>query len=201
MTAGPIARLLEELARLPGVGPKTAQRYAYHLLRRPREDAAALAAAIVEAREQVRPCSVCQNMTDLDPCAVCRAPDRDHGLICVVEEAKDVSAMEKTREYRGVYHVLQGAIDVLGGVGPEHLRVRELLARVGSGWQGVGVREVILATDPDVEGDATAIYLSKLLKGLGVRVSRIARGVPEGGDLDYIDEVTLGRALAGRSEW
>jgi recombination protein RecR len=190
---------MEELARLPGVGPKTAQRYALHLLRRPREEAAALAAAIIEARDRVHPCPVCQNLTDEDPCVVCRSPERDHGLICVVEEAKDVAAMEKTREYRGVYHVLQGAIDILGGIGPDDLRVRELLARVNAG--GTTVREVILATDPDVEGDATAIYLSKLLKQIGVRVTRIARGVPEGGDLDYVDEVTLGRALAGRSEW
>lgn len=200
MTGGPIAKLLEELGRLPGVGPKTAQRYALHLLHRPREEAAALAAAIVDARDRVRPCSVCQNLTDVDPCLVCRAPDRDRGIICVVEEAKDVAAMEKTREYRGVYHVLQGAINVLGGVGPDDLRIRELLARVAE-QGGQQVREVILATDPDVEGDATAIYLSRLLKPLGVRVTRIARGVPEGGDLDYVDEVTLGRALAGRSEW
>jgi len=200
MAAGPIARLLEELARLPGVGPKTAQRYALHLLRRPAEEATALAGAIVEARARVRPCSVCQNLTDVDPCAVCRAPDRDRGLVCVVEEAKDVAAMEKTREYRGVYHVLQGAINVLAGIGPDDLRIRELLARVATP-RDAPVREVILATDPDVEGDATAIYLSKLLKPLGVRVTRIARGVPEGGDLDYIDEVTLGRALTGRSEW
>jgi recombination protein RecR len=200
VTGGPIAKLLEELAHLPGVGPKTAQRYALHLLHRPREEAAALAAAIVDARDRVRPCSVCQNLTDVDPCLVCRAPDRDRGTICVVEEAKDVAAMEKTREYRGVYHVLQGAINVLAGVGPDDLRIRELLARVAE-HGGQQVREVILATDPDVEGDATAIYLSRLLKPLGVRVTRIARGVPEGGDLDYVDEVTLGRALVGRSEW
>lgn len=195
MAAGPIARLMEELGRLPGVGPKTAQRYVYHLLHRPREEARALASAILDASEHVRPCSVCYNLTDLDPCAVCRAPDRDHGVICVVEEAKDIAAMEKTHEFRGVYHVLQGAINPLGGVGPDDLRVRELLARAAA-----GVREVILATDPDVEGDATAFYLIRLLKPLGVRVTRIARGVPEGGDLDYVDEVTLGRALTGRAE-
>jgi recombination protein RecR len=202
LTDGALARLMEELARLPGVGPKTAQRYALHLLRRPREEAAALAAAIIDARERVHPCSVCHNLTDEDPCAICRSPNRDHGLICVVEEAKDVAAMEKTREYRGVYHVLQGAIDILGGVGPDDLRVRELLARVKTeAGDAPHVREVILATDPDVEGDATAIYLGKLLKQIGVRVTRIARGVPEGGDLDYVDEVTLARALVGRSEW
>ena len=199
MAAGPIARLTEELGRLPGVGPKTAQRYVFHLLHRPREEALALAAAIVEARERVRPCGVCFNLTDVDPCTVCRTPDRDHALVCVVEEPKDVSAMEKTREYRGVYHVLEGAINPLAGVGPDNLRVRELLSRVGD--TTAPVREVILATDPDVEGDATALYLMRLLKPLGVRVTRIARGVPEGGDLDYVDEVTLGRALTGRSEW
>ena len=199
MAAGPIARLLDELGRLPGVGPKTAQRYAFHLLNRPREEALALAAAIREARERVHPCPVCQNLTDSDPCAICSATQRDHGVICVVEEPKDVTAMEKTREFRGVYHVLQGAINPLGGIGPDDLKIRELLARVGHG--GTPVREVILATDPDVEGDATAHYLAKLLKPLGIRVTRIARGVPEGGDLDYVDEVTLGRALAGRGEW
>ncbi len=199
MAAGPISRLLEELGRLPGVGPKTAQRYAFHLLNRPREEALALAAAIRDAREQVHPCSVCQNLTDSDPCPICSAAQRDQGVICVVEEPKDVTAMEKTREYRGVYHVLQGAINPLGGVGPDNLKIRELLARVGR--RDPAVREVILATDPDVEGDATAHYLARLLKPLGLRVTRIARGVPEGGDLDYVDEVTLGRALAGRSEW
>lgn len=203
MAAGPIARLLEQLGRLPGVGPKTAQRYAYHLLNRPREDAMALANAIIEAREHVHPCSVCHNLTDVEPCAVCRAPNRDHGLICVVEEAKGVSAMEKTHEFRGVYHVLHGAINPLGGVTPDSLKIKDLLARIGAGGAdgGVPVREVILATDPDVEGEATALYLLRLLKPLGVRVSRIARGVPEGGDLDYVDEVTLGRALSGRAEW
>ena len=199
MAAGPIARLLEELGRLPGVGPKTAQRYAFHLLNRPAEEALALAAAIREAREQVHPCSVCQNLTDSDPCPICTAVQRDHGVICVVEEPKDVTAMEKTREYRGVYHVLQGAINPLAGVGPDNLKIRELLARVGRADSAV--HEIILATDPDVEGDATAHYLARLLKPLGLRVTRIARGVPEGGDLDYVDEVTLGRALAGRAEW
>jgi recombination protein RecR len=201
VAGGAIARLNDELQRLPGVGPKTAQRYTLYLLQRPREEAAALASAILEARDRVRPCSRCHTLTDTDPCAVCGSADRDQGVICVVEESKDVAAMEKTREFRGVYHVLQGAIDILGGVGPDNLRIRELLARVAERSGGPKVREVILATDPDVEGDATAIYLAKLLKQLGVRVTRIARGVPEGGDLDYVDEVTLGRALAGRSDW
>jgi recombination protein RecR len=184
---GPMARLLEELGRLPGVGPKTAQRLAFHLLHRPREEALALASAIVEARERIHPCSICQNLTDTDPCAICSAPERDHGLICVVEEAK-------------AYHVLQGAINILGGVGPDDLRIKELLGRVAGANGTPAVREVILATDPDVEGEATALYLHRLLKPLGVRVTRIARGVPEGGDLDYVDEVTLGKALAGRAE-
>lgn len=203
LAAGPIARLMEQLGRLPGVGPKTAQRYAYHLLNRPREDALALAQAIIDAREQVHPCSVCQNLTDAEPCAVCRAPDRDHSTICVVEESKGVTAMEKTHEYRGVYHVLQGAINPLGGVTPDNLKIKELLARLGGGGPNGRplVREVILATDPDVEGEATALYLLRILKPLGIRVTRIARGVPEGGDLDYVDEVTLGRALSGRAEW
>ena len=221
-TAGPIARLMEELGRLPGVGPKTAQRLAMHLLTRPRGEAAALADAIMQARERVRSCSLCQNLTDLDPCLICRSPTRDHRVICVVEEPKDVSAMEKTREYRGVYHVLHGAISPLAGVGPDDLRIRELLTRISrvdegradspSDTRGDGepagrlpierlqMREIILATDPDVEGDATALYLARLLKPLGPRVTRIARGVPEGGDLDYVDEVTLGKALAGRGE-
>ncbi len=219
-TPGSIARLMEELGRLPGVGPKTAQRLAMHLLTRPRAEAVALADAIMQARERVRACSLCQNLTDLDPCSLCRSPTRDHRLICVVEEPKDVSAMEKTREYRGVYHVLHGAISPLAGVGPDDLRIRELLARIaradepraGSDTSVDGgltghvpmerpqVREIILATDPDVEGDATALYLARLLKPLGARVTRIARGVPEGGDLDYVDEVTLGKALTGRGE-
>ncbi len=184
---------------MPGVGPKTAQRFAFFLLNGPPETALGLASAITEARERVRPCSVCQNLTDVDPCPVCASAHRDRAVICVVEEPKDVAAMEKTREYRGLYHVLQGAINPLAGVGPDELRVRELLARIGQ--RESPVHEVILATDPDVEGDATAHYLARLLRPLGVRVTRIARGVPEGGDLDYVDQVTLGRALVGRADW
>jgi recombination protein RecR len=188
--------LIEELNRLPGVGPKTAQRLAFHLLHRPRDEVARLAEAISDARERVRLCSICANLTDADPCSLCQDPQRDGGLICVVEEPKDVAAMERTREFRGLYHVLHGAISPMDGVGPEELKVRELLARIEPGR----VHEVILATDPDVEGEATALYLARLLRPLGVRVTRIARGVPEGGDLDYVDEVTLGRALEGRRE-
>jgi recombination protein RecR len=194
--AGAIARLIEELGRLPGVGPKTAQRLAFHLLERPRDEVQRLADAIVTARAQVRPCSVCCNLTDVDPCALCSSGSRDGGVICVVEEPKDVAAMEKTGEFHGLYHVLHGAISPVDGIGPDRLKVRELLGRL----QAQTVREVILATDPDVEGEATALYLARLLKPLGVRTTRIARGVPEGGDLDYVDEVTLGRALAGRRE-
>lgn len=194
--AGPIARLIEELNRLPGVGPKTAQRLAFHLLRRPQQEVARLAEAILAARNEVRPCSVCCNLTDEDPCVICRSPARDGAVICVVEEPKDVAAMEKTQEFRGLYHVLHGAISPVDGIGPEQIRVRELLQRLQDGV----VQEVILATDPDVEGEATALYLARLVKPLGVRTTRIARGVPEGGDLDYIDEVTLGRALQGRRE-
>jgi recombination protein RecR len=194
--ARPIARLIDELNRLPGIGPKTAQRLALHILQRPREDAARLSEAILTARERVRRCGVCGNLTDDDPCAICQNPSRDGTVVCIVEEAKDVAAMEKTHEFRGLYHVLQGAISPIDGVGPDDLRIRELLGRLRDGQ----VREVILATDPDVEGEATAVYLARLIRPLGVRVTRIARGVPEGGDLDYVDEVTLARALEGRRE-
>lgn len=194
--AGPIARLVEELGRLPGVGPKTAQRLAFHLLFAPRDEVARLAAAILDAKEKVRYCSVCCNLTDVDPCSVCANPTRDKTVVCVVEDPKDVVAMERTREFRGGYHVLQGAISPLEGIGPDKLRIRELLQRM----EGGAVQEVILATNPNVEGEATALYLARLLKPLGVRVTRIARGLPEGGDLDYVDEVTLSRALEGRRE-
>lgn len=194
--AAPIARLIEELGRLPGIGPKTAQRLAYHLLFAPREEVERLAIAILDAKERVRHCSVCWNLTDRSPCAICSDPARDTGVVCVVEEPKDVVAMEKSRGFRGRYHVLQGAISPLNGIGPDHLRIRELLARIGNEQ----VQEVIIATNPNVEGEATALYLSRLLKPLGVRVTRIARGLPEGGDIDYVDEVTLSKALEGRRE-
>ncbi|MEW6547267.1 MAG: recombination mediator RecR [Bacillota bacterium] len=191
----PIARLIEELNRLPGIGPKTAQRLAFYLLRRPREEVYQLADAMREARDRVVLCSVCCNLTDVDPCPICTSPDRDRGVICVVEDPRDVAAMERTRQYRGLYHVLQGAISPLDGVGPDDLHIGELLNRLGS-----GVREVILATNPDVEGEATALYLVKLLKPLGVKVSRLAHGLPVGTDLEYADELTLARALEGRRE-
>ena len=194
--AGPIAQLVSELLKLPGVGPKTAQRLAFHLLVCPEEEALALAEAIRAAREKVRTCSYCCNLTDQDPCSICADPGRDTGLLCVVEHPRDVAAFERMRAYRGLYHVLHGVLSPLDGVGPEQLRVRELVERVGRGT----FREVVLAMNPTVEGEATAIYLARLLKPLGVRVTRLARGLPEGGELDYVDEVTLARALEGRRE-
>jgi recombination protein RecR len=192
----PIQQLIDQLARLPGVGPKTAQRLAFFLLNMPAGEAERLAAAIHEARRRIRPCSVCFNFTDDDPCRICTNSERDPGQIMVVQEPKDVAAMEKTREYRGRYHVLHGAISPMDGIGPDDLKVRELLARIGAG----GIREVILATSSSLEGEATALYLARLLKPLGLAVTRIARGIPMGGDLDYTDEVTLVKALEGRHE-
>jgi len=194
--AAPIAKLIEELNKLPGVGPKTAQRLAFHLLFRPREEVRKLAEAIVQAREQVKACSVCFNLTDEDPCQICRGAGRDREVICVVEEPRDVVAMERSGGFKGLYHVLQGVISPLDGVGPDDIRIKELLNRL----QSSEVKEVIVATDPDVEGEATAAYLAKLIKPLGIRVTRIAQGVPVGGELEYADEVTLGLALQGRRE-
>jgi recombination protein RecR len=192
----PIAKLIEELTRLPGIGPKTAQRLAFHVLSLPTETVQSLAGALVEAKARTVYCSVCQNISDRDPCPLCRGTDRDPTTICVVQEPRDVVAMERTREYHGLYHVLHGAISPLEGIGPEDIKVRELLARTGSGT----VKEVILATNPNIEGEATAMYLARLLKPLGIRVTRIARGLPVGGDLEYADEVTLTKALEGRRE-
>lgn len=194
--AVPIARLIEELGRLPGIGPKTAQRLAFHLLLSPREDVERLASAMKEARERIRYCGTCWNLTDMDPCALCADPFRDPSVLCVVEEPRDVMALEKAHAFKGRYHVLQGAISPLEGVGPESLRIKELLRRLEDGE----VSEIILATNPNVEGEATALYLARLLKPMELRVTRIARGLPEGGDLDYVDEITLSRALEGRRE-
>jgi recombination protein RecR len=191
-----VARLIEVLQRLPGIGPKTAQRLAFHLLKQPAAAVHDLAEALVDVKARVVHCSNCFNMTDRDPCRICGDPGRDAELLCVVEEANDLVAMERTGEYRGRYHVLLGALSPLDGIGPDELKVRELLARVESNH----VREVILATNPNVEGDATALYLAKLLRPLGLRVTRIAHGLPVGGDLEYADEVTLSRALEGRRE-
>jgi recombination protein RecR len=194
--APPIARLLEELERLPGIGPKSAQRLAYHILRGDDDSAVRLADAIVDVKRSIRFCERCFNFAEGELCDICGDPGRDAAIICVVEEPRDVVAVERTGEFRGTYHVLQGAISPIDGIGPEQLRVRELVDRVGAGE----VTEVILATDPDIEGETTALYLSRLIRPLGVRVTRIASGLPVGGDLEYADEVTLGRALEARRE-
>ena len=191
-----VSRLIEALQRLPGVGPKTAQRLTFHLLKQTPEQVRDLADALVDLKARVRHCSRCFNVTDEDSCRICADPGRDAGLLCVVEEPNDLMAMERTGEYRGRYHVLLGALSPLEGIGPDELKMRELLAR----FETDQVREVILATNPNVEGEATAIYLAKLLRPLGLRVTRIARGLPVGGDLEYADEVTLSRALEGRRE-
>jgi recombination protein RecR len=191
----PLLRLIEELQRLPGIGPKGAQRLAFYILKTPREQADRLADAVREVKERVSYCSVCNNITDADPCAFCRGEERDRDVICVVEEPQNVAAVEKTREFKGVYHVLMGALSPLQGIGPDDLKIKGLLQRVAA-----GAREVILATNPNVEGEATAIYLARLLKPLGVKVTRIAMGVPVGSDLDYADEVTMHKALEGRRE-
>jgi len=193
-TVDAVARLIEELTKLPGIGPKSAQRLAFYLLRAPREQSEALADAIRHMKETVVFCSICWNITDEDPCRICRNPGRDRSVICVVEEPLDVLALERTREYKGLYHVLHGALSPIEGVGPEQLRIRELLQRLADRT----VTEVILATNPSVEGDATAAFLARQLQPLGLRVTRIARGLPMGGDLEYADEVTLANALEGR---
>jgi recombination protein RecR len=192
----PLARLVEQLQKLPGIGAKGAQRLAFHLLRNPREDAERLCEAIRDVKERVTYCSVCNNITDADPCVFCTNPSRDQRLICVVEEPQNVTVVEKTREFRGTYHVLMGALSPLQGVGPDDLKIKGLLGRVADGR----VDEVILATNPTVEGEATALYLARLLKPLGVRVTRIAMGIPVGSDLEYADEVTMTRAMEGRRD-
>ena len=192
----PLAKLVEQLQRLPGIGAKSAQRLAFHVLKAPREEVERLAEAMRDVKDRITYCSTCSNITDVDPCYYCTDSTRDHRLICVVEEPENVSAVEKTRDFKGLYHVLMGALSPLRGVGPDDLKIKALLARVAKG----GVEEVILATNPNVEGEATAIYLAKLLKPLGVRVTRIAMGVPVGSDLEYADEVTMQRAMEGRRE-
>jgi recombination protein RecR len=191
----PLIKLIEELQRLPGIGPKGAQRLAFYILRTPREQTDRLADALRDVKERVTYCSVCNNITDADPCLYCSSDERNHNVICVVEEPQNVSAVERSREFRGVYHVLMGALSPLQGIGPDDLKIKGLLSRVGN-----GVTEIILATNPNVEGEATAIYLARLLKPLGVKVTRIAMGVPVGSDLEYADEVTMHKALEGRRE-
>ena len=194
MYEGVVQNLIDELGRLPGVGPKGAQRIAFYLLGADPADVRRLAAALVEVTDRIRFCKICGNVAEEDECRICRDPRRDSSVICVVEEPKDVAAIEKIREFRGRYHVLGGAISPIDGIGPEDLRITELMARLADG----GVTEVILATDPNLEGEATATYLARLLKPLGLRVTRPASGLPVGGDLEYADEVTLGRAFEGR---
>jgi len=194
LTVEPVAKLVEELGRLPGIGPKSASRLAYFLLRAPREQALGLAEAILEVKERVTLCSQCFNITESDPCAMCSDLSRDRALICVVEEPLDALALERTGEYRGLYHVLHGAISPVDGIGPDKLRIRELLERV----ERERPDEVILATNPNIEGDATAMYIARQLVAKGVAISRPASGLPVGGDLEYADEITLGRAIAGR---
>ena len=191
----PLAELIAALQRLPGIGAKSAQRLAYHLLKTPRDQVDALCAAMRDVKERVTYCSVCSTITDVDPCAYCTSSDRDNHRICVVEQPENVASIEKTRAFRGRYHVLQGAIAPLQGIGPDDLKIKELLARLGD-----GLEEVILATNPTVEGEATALYLARLLKPLGVRVTRIAMGVPVGSDIDYTDEFTMSKAMEGRRD-
>lgn len=192
----PLAKLTEQFRRLPGIGPKSAARLAYYILEMEEPQVRALAQAILEAKEKIGYCSVCHNFTDINPCQICEAQGRDHSTICVVEQPRDVAAIERARDYRGLYHVLHGALSPLDGVGPEDIRIKELLLRLQSG----DVREVIMATDPDVEGEATAMYIARLLKPLGVTVTRLAHGLPVGGDLEYADEVTLAKAVENRRE-
>jgi recombination protein RecR len=194
--AAPIARLLEELERLPGIGPKSAQRLAFHILRADADAAQRLADAITEVKRTVRFCARCFNLAESEECDICRDSKRDISAICVVEEPRDVVAIERTGEFRGLYHVLQGAISPIDGIGPDQLRIRELIGRL----EHERITEIILATNPNVEGETTALYLARLLKPLGMRVTRIASGLPVGGDLEYADEVTLGRALEARRE-
>jgi recombination protein RecR len=191
----PLTRLIEELQRLPGVGPKGAQRLAFYILKTPREQTERLVNALRDVKERVTYCSVCNNITDVDPCPFCSSDARDARIICVVEEPQNVAAIEKTREFKGMYHVLMGALSPLQGIGPDDLKIKGLLGRVSA-----GVEEIILATNPNVEGEATAIYLARLLKPLGVKVTRIAMGVPVGSDLDYADEVTMHKSMEGRRE-
>ena len=194
--AAPVARLIQEFHKLPGIGPKSAQRLTYYLLRAPLEEAQALAQAILEMKDKIVFCSVCENVTDTDPCLICDNPQRDRSQICVVEEALDILALERSGSYHGLYHVLHGVISPMDGVGPEDLKIEELLERL----KGGDVQEVILATNPNLEGEATAMYLSRLLRPLGLRVTRLARGLPTGADLEYADDLTLARALEGRQE-
>ena len=193
-SATPVTRLVEEFHRLPGIGPKTAQRLAYYLIRMPNENAQSLAEAIIAVKERIVMCSTCYNITENDPCVICSDSNRDQSIICVVEEALDVLALERTHSYRGLYHILHGVISPMNGVGPDDLKIQPLLARL----RDLSTPEIILATNPNLEGEATAMYIHRLLEPLGVRMTRPARGLPVGGDLEYADEATLGRAIERR---
>lgn len=190
-----IEKLIEEFGKLPGIGSKTAQRLTLHVLNLPQEEVEEFASALIKARGTIKYCSICGNFTDTDPCPICSNPNRDKSMICVVEQAKDIMTMEKVREFNGVYHVLHGTISPMHGRGPDDIKLRELILRING-----EVNEVIVATNPNIEGEATAMYISKILKPLGVKVTRIAHGIPVGGDLEYADEVTLSKALEGRKE-
>lgn len=194
--SGPISRLIEEFSKLPGVGRKTAQRLAFHVINMNMNDVEALSKSILEAKKEIKYCSICYNITDKDPCSICSNKNRDSGIICVVEDPRDVAAMEKTKEFHGQYHVLNGVISPMDGIGPDMIRVKELIQRLGN----QEVREVIMATNPTIEGEATAMYIARLLKPMGIKVTRIAHGLPVGGDLEYADEVTITKALEGRRE-
>ena len=194
--AEPVTRLIEELGKLPGIGPKSAARLTYYLLRIPEAEARALAEAIIAVKEKTVLCSSCQNITDSNPCNICGSKERDHSIICVVKEPLDILALERTGQYKGLYHVLHGVLSPMDGIGPDDLKIKELLQRLKKG----SVKEVILATNPNLEGEATAMYLQRLLSPFGVRLTRLARGLPVGGDLEYADEVTLTHALEGRQE-
>ncbi len=199
-TAAPVTALIEELAKLPGIGPKTAQRLTFFILRSPADQARRLAEAITRVKDSTTQCSICFNITESDPCSICATSERDHGTICVVEQPLDVLAIEKTGAFKGVYHVLHGALSPLEGIGPRDLRLEELVARVAGGAASLAVNEVILATNPNYEGDYTVAHILQMLQGAPVRITRLARGLPVGGDLEYADEGTLGRALEGRRE-
>ena len=194
--SGPISTLIEEFSKLPGVGRKTAQRLAFHVINMNMNDVESLSKAIVEAKKEIKYCSICYNITDKDPCSMCSNKNRDSSVICVVEDPRDVAAMERTKEFNGQYHVLNGVISPMDGIGPDMIRIKELVQRLGN----QDVREIIMATNPTIEGEATAMYIARLLKPMGIKVTRIAHGLPVGGDLEYADEVTISKALEGRRE-
>ena len=193
---GPISRLIEEFSKLPGVGRKTAQRLAFHVINMNTNDVESLAKAIIDAKREIKYCSICCNITDSDPCSMCSNKNRDSSIICVVEDPRDVAAMERTREFKGKYHVLNGVISPMDGIGPDMIKIKELIVRLGN----EDVKELIMATNPTIEGEATAMYIARLVKPMGIKVTRIAHGLPVGGDLEYADEVTITKALEGRRE-